>query len=435
MFLESISGVAIGLILTWFVLSIATVHIQEWIASLTQWRANDLQKAIRGMFCSENLMGLFYDHPIIRGFSLGYKNRDSKPSYIPANQFSTVLLSILQGSVNESGFLIFGLYGIPAALHKIGPGKRRKRAREDLNRIFEMARLANAAQEDKPLSDLFLVTMEKKIIELGEHYPELRKTTQTLIDDARVNRTKLENSLKLVPDLINLPAQTRSLLSGALALGVVDPEMKTAINALFLGAERLNQDPSAFLQQVRSNIETWFNDSMDRISGWYKRKAQLSTLLIGVVLASLFNIDSPYLAMQLWREPVLRDVLTNNANLILSKYADENGGLNVQAISTIQFFQDQYLNLPLGWHFSKVDLLTAQQCSFFPSPREVFGFSTRKGCIRPLNAHETTNGYLWSFYKILGFLITGFASAQGSSFWFDLLSKIVNIRSTGIKPA
>jgi hypothetical protein len=36
---------------------------------------------------------------------------------------------------------------------------------------------------------------------------------------------------------------------------------------------------------VRANIENWYNGSMDRVSGWYKRRAQAITLLIGFVVA------------------------------------------------------------------------------------------------------------------------------------------------------
>jgi hypothetical protein len=48
-------------------------------------------------------------------------------------------------------------------------------------------------------------------------------------------------------------------------------------------------------------------------------------------------------------------------------------------------------------------------------------------------AQACTN-WLWPLAKAGGFLMTGLASAQGSFFWFDVLMKIVNVRSTGKKP-
>ena len=54
---------------------------------------------------------------------------------------------------------------------------------------------------------------------------------------------------------------------------------------------------------------------------------------------------------------------------------------------------------------------------------------------RPAGVDAAANGWVWLLAKLTGLLITGVASAQGSSFWFDLLMKIVNVRSAGIKPA
>jgi hypothetical protein len=36
--------------------------------------------------------------------------------------------------------------------------------------------------------------------------------------------------------------------------------------------------------------------------------------------------------------------------------------------------------------------------------------------------------------KVMGILLSGFAAAQGSPFWFDILKKIVNIRGSGKSP-
>jgi hypothetical protein len=69
-----------------------------------------------------------------------------------------------------------------------------------------------------------------------------------------------------------------------------------------------------------------------------------------------------------------------------------------------------------------------------PLAGSVFGFPGSDGCVRPVGTQASTNGWSWLLTKLGGFLITGIASAQGSSFWFDILIKIVNIRSAGKKP-
>jgi hypothetical protein len=62
---------------------------------------------------------------------------------------------------------------------------------------------------------------------------------------------------------------------------------------------------------LRKNVEEWYNDSMDRVSGWYKRKAQLIIIILSFLIAVLFNADTVMLARAFWNDPVLR---ANTAN-------------------------------------------------------------------------------------------------------------------------
>ena len=124
MYLENVIQLIVGLVFTWFVLSTATVQIQEWIAARLQWRAKDLEHAIQRMLNDRGLAKLFYDHPIIRSLSEpGYR-----PSYIPSKQFSTVLMTMIQSAGAESTLLIHGLYSLEDQLAHIKPAGKRKQA-------------------------------------------------------------------------------------------------------------------------------------------------------------------------------------------------------------------------------------------------------------------------------------------------------------------
>ena len=41
---------------------------------------------------------------------------------------------------------------------------------------------------------------------------------------------------------------------------------------------------------------------------------------------------------------------------------------------------------------------------------------------------------MWLIKKFAGWFMTGLALSLGAPFWFDLLSKFVNIRGAGVKP-
>jgi len=57
---------------------------------------------------------------------------------------------------------------------------------------------------------------------------------------------------------------------------------------LSLLLEEANQDG----QGLKQNIESWFNSSMNRGAGWYKRKTQAVNMMQAGTLMMAVNIDS-----------------------------------------------------------------------------------------------------------------------------------------------
>src|SRR5512146_1417447 len=129
MYLQEIFEVVIGLVFVWLVLSTATMQVGEWIANGLHWRAADLEKAIKRMLNDDNLSRLFYDHPLIRSLSEARANADTRPSYIPANKFSTVLLSMIENAETEGALMLHGLYGLFSHLSQIKSSAKQKQAR------------------------------------------------------------------------------------------------------------------------------------------------------------------------------------------------------------------------------------------------------------------------------------------------------------------
>jgi hypothetical protein len=99
------------------------------------------------------------------------------------------------------------------------------------------------------------------------------------------------------------------------------------------------------------------------------------------------------------------------------------------------------LSLPIGWKFEP---LSSEEftpgsdiCTPFPNttrPNEtgriVYGVPVNQTCKRLANAPEG-----WGYAsKAAGIAITGLATMQGAPFWFDILKKLINVRSSGVKP-
>jgi hypothetical protein len=65
-----------------------------------------------------------------------------------------------------------------------------------------------------------------------------------------------------------------------------------------------------FYQQIdkqdsrfKHNIAIWFDNSMDRLSGWYKRRTQWVSFGVALTIAVIFNVNALYKSAQIWSRP------------------------------------------------------------------------------------------------------------------------------------
>lgn len=178
----------------------------------------------------------------------------------------------------------------------------------------------------------------------------------------------------------NKPKNTKDLRI-AIEAKIPDNETKKALLALI-------DDSNGYLKVVRNNIEGWFNEEMDRVTGWYTRNMQTVVLALALVISIVANADTIMIANTLASDSALRESMISSASEFVNNSNNNSNPETMEApIATLGI-------VPLGW-------------SSMP-----FGF------------------WAW-FYKIFGFLITTFAISLGAPFWFDLLKKMVNLRSTG----
>ena len=431
MYLQDIFEVVLGLVFTWLVLSIATMQIQEWLAGIWGMRGNYLYDAIKKMLGNIDLADMFYAHPIINSLSDFQEGKKRKPSYISAENFAKALLSIILNASTESWLTLLQLYGLRRKLGKIKSRAIRLHAEAAIGRLFEMARLAVSAETGKPFGNLILVTLEKELAEFGDQFVELKGDVQELLKWIRVKKDQIDQSAgKFLADQNNAP-ESHNLLLGILALRVVNPTLNLALNSLLVGIDEFEQGRDNLLQSTQAQIEKWFNETMQRLSGWYKRRTHIVTFCIGLLLATSLNVDSIYISNYLWREPTLRQAIVAQIN---RNTLPTNESAPQDLTGSIIFIQQELagLSLPIGWSIAYEPI--PPECRFVPSPADSFGILWRGRCIRPVNTSAATNGWVWLFNAFAGWLISGLAACQGSSFWFDILTRIINVRNTGSKP-
>ena len=79
-----------------------------------------------------------------------------------------------------------------------------------------------------------------------------------------------------------------------------DSDVKKSLQALLMNG-------SDSVEKVEEKLEGWFSDSMDRVSGWYKNRVQVWTVIIASLITILVNADTIQIAQKLMINPALRD--------------------------------------------------------------------------------------------------------------------------------
>lgn len=198
------------------------------------------------------------------------------------------------------------------------------------------------------------------------------------------------------PVALSLPATANltpeSIRGTILANASFSPRVAQALLAL---ADSAGYD----LTKMRLNIETWYNSSMDRVSGWFKRRSHMVVLMLGFLIALAINADTISITNSLATDKALRASLTSAATEASKTPPSENSNSFQDDIQQIRS-----AGLPLGWTRASTDLRRMP---------------------------ETLPGWLM---KLLGIVLTTLAISLGGPFWFDTLNRFMVVRST-VKPS
>jgi hypothetical protein len=180
------------------------------------------------------------------------------------------------------------------------------------------------------------------------------------------------------------------------------------IRAVLIASDHADND----LAKVGENLQTWFDSSMERVSGWYKRTTHFWLFGIGLVLAIGLNVNTFRIADGLWRDKTLRETLVTRATAIAqdTTYQHALRDSSSRSADLKKTLGDlQALTLPIGWSDT--------------AKREAAGNWRAGG----------GSFALYALLALFGYILTALAVTLGAPFWFDSLNKFMVIRST-VKP-
>jgi hypothetical protein len=283
------------------------------------------------------------------------------------------------------------------------------------------------------------------------------------------------------------------------------------------------------VDKARQFLQTWFDATMDRVSGWYRLETQTILFWISLFACIVLNVNTVVIADSLWRSPSLRKTVELQAEAYYRANPDKitampQGGVTdpadtaaanaapaadtvpdvtvpvtpislpapqplpdpISAKATFKASADvpgqinptdplEKLGLPLGWN---KETITAMHRLFPTPPRAVDDHQKRVELQEQIEAHKATgvsgeaakptlidwfhNQFrrieaFWADVRdaydeggqdptknalftaagtlslFMGWVMTAFAVTLGAPFWFDVLGKLMMVRST-LKP-
>jgi hypothetical protein len=189
-------------------------------------------------------------------------------------------------------------------------------------------------------------------------------------------------------------------------------QLAEALRPLLVGARDVDD--------FEANVARWYNDHMDRVSGWYKRHVRWFSLAIGLILVLLFNINTIRIGESLYsNQAVQASVVT-----VATQHSSCQGTQPAACLANLEAKINQFsaFGLPVGW--GDLPACATRPCAWLE----------RHGLTSISESSGLDN--VWAFLLVLlGWALTVGALTPGARFWFDLLSRLGSLRSTGPKPS
>jgi len=522
MFNTPILDIILGLVFIFLLYSLLATTVKEAIAAALGLRARMLRRGIVEAMLSDTpnhnrwvsmLKGLwdyvkefimlftgrwgdkkglgyhFYKHPIMKNY--GSNRLFSHPSYLSSQNFSVILIETLKWDFVRKIDII-----AKDMLQDAGGGLTEEQFKAQLLNSSD-------AMQIKTLLAYYLRYYEGIVKKDRED----RQAGQPAAKKGWMDKLKgLGNAIKeigaekaeekVLPENIEYIKKKRQANGAA---SMTDPivDLETVeILRLHLAKSIYN------IEAFSGKMEQWFNDTMDRVSGWYKRQVQVILIIIGVVLAFMFNVDVIDITTKLSKDDKLRDKLVTSAVAYSKAHQELPGGGEGNPAAAAQKrtpsdstdsayrrevkdrfrrvdsmvdhdIHDVNTLLALGYEdYGKSDTAfiaelkdkhwvgilyvhgtkhvydetrdsirrrfrLTNNAAMGPVPDSIANamFYDREVAAYPI---AVKTAYMWYTLRMnkrkwLGFLLLGLAVSLGAPFWFDLLNKIVNLRSAGKK--
>ena len=453
--IPTLLDIALSLTFVFFIVSMFVSGIWEFIGTVLQdKRARLLLEAFERMLGDPTFATLLYSHPLIKGhiverplqglerffggLSSWEVRKEDKAHLTPTDQNK---LSLQEASQKVDSLS----YATPVSFSQGVVTRLIKFCRDDDNN-YKADKVVNTPAYIAP--SVFSRAL-LGLLNAGSTQPLLLSLAQ------------IQDLIKALPDtkpanqtLPNAQASTNTIDSIKGLNIEAQIELRKILAALIQDAT----DVKGFI----TNIENWYTEYMNRLSGYYKQYSQQGVRWVAIGVVLLLNLDAFNLTIRLYNDPVLRAALVADAQTISEQVHSDTLNVNkaqtalkkqIQAKKSGSVPQNQSAqdsaesNTDTTKKSSLVKSQNSQSSTAITASDTVTYLATDLAYLKQLpfgwtrlinefcNATKKEQGILYILTVIIGWVLMVGAVSFGAPFWFDLLLKLVNIRNVGKNPS
>lgn len=215
--------------------------------------------------------------------------------------------------------------------------------------------------------------------------------------------------------------------------------------------------------KFKFQLETWFDRTMEQATEWYKRKIRIVLLILGFLIAWAFNADTLVIAGILSKDKEAREQVVSMANAYLQNnkvVVDTSAIKDKKELQTYSQRMDSLLQVKkelqadiadangiLGvgcWPADSLLVTTDPKTNvrtLLPPlderavPKAVWD-SVKILKAKNAKMHYFTTASKWGYFfnlfpiHFFGFFLTAIAISLGAPFWFDILNKVMKLRTS-----
>jgi hypothetical protein len=239
--------------------------------------------------------------------------------------------------------------------------------------------------------DIFAETFIQMLIEKG-------KGAKEKLEDAKEVIESFENGVNDLPEHIQEPIRQLLLY--------------------------VKQESGQTLTVLRSQLMSWYETYMNRVTALFKRKTRAMLFYYGIALAAIFNLDLVYLSVAMFEDEELRlEWYEKGRELSADSIAIDEEGILAYLEDNLESGDGQALlnsildNVTVGE--KKAELVKVKSGIQLP-----VGWVDGKSKLIEGFSGEMPEKILW---KIFGIVLMAGALSFGAPFWFDILRKATRL--------